>query len=130
MSALRRIFIAALVAALAGFSAVAITACDVDPISHADGVEVGLSLTERDLQPGRVEVKAGEVEFIVRNDGDRRHAFAVEAPGGTERTEDIKPGETARVAVDLSDGRYRMYDPRERGISGVVVVTSDGGGGR
>lgn len=52
-------------------------------------------------------VDAGEIEFVVRNDGERLHAFAVETGDGIERTKDIKPGETERVTVDLTAGRYR-----------------------
>lgn len=124
MDPLRKIFVALLVASLGVFSAVAVTACGEDDVE-----QVELSLTERDLSPGRVEVEAGEIEFVVKNDGDRVHAFAVETPDGIERTKDIDPGETARVTVDLSVGRYRMYDPRRdyraRGVRGTVVVTSD-----
>ncbi len=124
MNALRKSFVALLVASLGALSAVALTACGDD-----ENEQVELSLTERDLSPGRVEVAAGEIEFVVKNDGDRRHAFAVETPDGIERTEDIKPGEEARLTVTLPDGRYRMYDPRgdyrARGVRGTVVVGSD-----
>ena len=85
-----------------------------------------VSLTERDLTPGRVEVEDGESEFIVKHDGDRSHTFAVETPDGSERTDPIEPGEEARLEVTLPDGRYRMYDPRggyrARGVRGLVVV--------
>lgn len=125
MDPLRRIFLALLVASFGAFSAVAFAACGKD--DSADQVE--LSLTEHDLSPGRVEVRPGEIEFVVKNDGRRLHAFAVDTPDGIERTKDIKPGETARVTVDLSTGRYRMYDPRgdyrARGVRGTVIVTSD-----
>lgn len=124
MSALRRICVALLVASLGGLSAVAVSACG----EEEDREQVGLSLTERDLSPDRVEVKPGEIEFVVRNDGRRLHAFAVETPDGIERTDDIKPGETARLTVDLPEGKYRVYDPREdyraRGVRGTVIVTS------
>lgn len=129
MSSLRRISIALLVASLGGFSGVAFTACGDDD----DGEQqVELSLTERDLSPGRVEVIAGEIEFVVQNDGERLHAFAVDTGDGIERIESIKPGETERVTVTLSDGRYDIYDPRggyrERGVNGTVVVSSGGTG--
>ena len=100
MAPLRKIFVALLVASLGGFSGLAVSACGED-----DGEQVELSLTERDLSPGRVEVEAGEIEFVVKNDGKRLHAFAVETRDGIERTDAIKPGETARVTVDLSGGR-------------------------
>jgi len=118
-----------LVALSGGLSAVALVACGEDDILGDDARDVRVSLTERDLAPGRVEVRAGEIEFVVRNKGERLHAFAVETPDGVERTENIEPGETERVTVDLPEGRYRMYDPRggyrARGVSGTVVVTSD-----
>lgn len=131
MSPLKRIVTLLLVASLGGSSAVAFTACGDDDVLGGDANEnVEVSLTERDLSPGRVEVTAGEIEFVVRNNGDRLHAFAVDTPDGTERTDDIKPGETARVTVSLSDGEYQMYDPRggyrARGVSGTVVVASGG----
>jgi hypothetical protein len=131
MSPVRRIVTLLLVASLGGSSAVAFSACGEDDVIGGDADEnVEVSLTERDLSPGRVEVTAGEIEFVVRNNGDRLHAFAVDTPDGTERTDDIKPGETERVTVSLSDGEYRMYDPRggyrARGVSGTVVVGSGG----
>lgn len=128
MTSLRSIVTAGLVAVLGGFSAVALGACSADDIS-GDDEQVEISLTERDLSPGRVSVDAGAIEFVVKNDGDRVHAFAVDTPDGVERTDDIKPGDTANLDVDLSRGRYRMYDPRggyrNRGVRGTVVVTSD-----
>ena len=119
-----KIVIALLVALLGGLSGVALTGCADD-----ESEQVELSVTERDLSPGRVEVEAGEIEFVVKNDGERVHAFAVETPDGIERSDDIDPGEEARLTVTLSDGRYRMYDPRgdyrARGVRGTVVVRSD-----
>jgi len=124
MDALRRIFVALLVASLGGLSTIGFTGCSDD-----EREQVELSVTERDLSPGRVEVADGEIEFVVKNDGERRHVFAVETPDGVERTKDIKPGEEARLTVTLPDGRYRMYDPRgdyrARGVRGTVVVGSD-----
>ncbi|MDQ3721555.1 MAG: cupredoxin domain-containing protein [Actinomycetota bacterium] len=122
--------VAGLVAALGGGSAVALSACsDDDVLGNDDDGRVSVSLTERDLKPGRVEVAAGKVEFEVQNDGDRLHAFAVETTTGVKTIKEIKPGDSENLSVDLSDGRYRMYDPRggyrERGVRGTVVVRSD-----
>lgn len=124
MGSLKRVTVAVLVVS---FSAFALTACS-DPVGYGDNVQLGLSLSERDLQPGRAEVKAGEVEFLVKNDGQRPHAFAVEGPEGAERTKTIAPGETVRLKVELSEGSYQMYDPsgnfRARGVSGTVAVSA------
>jgi hypothetical protein len=122
---LRKFSAALLVISLGVLSAGAVTGCSDD-----EREQVELSVTERDLSPGRIEVADGEIEFVVKNDGNRRHAFAVETPDGIERTKDIEPGEGARLTVTLPDGRYRMYDPlgdyRARGVRGTVVVDSDG----
>lgn len=124
MAALRKTFVALLVVSLGALSALAVTACSDD-----ESEQVELSVSERDLSPARVQVEAGEIEFIVKNDGERPHVFAVETPDGIERTKGIEPGEEARLTVTLPDGRYRMYDPRRdyraRGVRGTVVVESD-----
>ncbi|HVF79437.1 MAG TPA: cupredoxin domain-containing protein [Solirubrobacteraceae bacterium] len=127
---MRRIIVAGLVAVLGGASAVALSACNSDDVlSNDDDGNVRISLTERDLKPGRVEVRAGTIDFEVHNDGDRLHAFAVETTNGTKSIKSIEPGETETLTVDLADGRYRMYDPRggyrARGVRGTVVVTSE-----
>ena len=132
MSPLRRAITVLLLASLGALSALVLGACGSDDIFGGDADEqVKISLTERDLSPGRVSVDSGEIEFVVENDGDRVHQFAVETSDGVERTDEIKPGDSANITVDLSAGRYQMYDPRggyrSRGVSGTVVVTSDRG---
>ena len=130
MTSFRSIILAAFVAVLGGASAVALSACsDDDVLGNDDDGHVNISLTERDLKPGRVEVAEGRVEFEVNNDGDRLHAFAVETTNGVKSIKEIEPGETEHLTVELASGRYRMYDPRggyrERGVRGTVVVRSD-----
>lgn len=130
MTSPRTIVTSGVIAVLGACSALALSACNDDDIFGGDSDEqVEISLTERDLSPGRVSVDAGNIEFVVKNDGDRVHQFAVDTPDGVERTDEIKPGETAEVTVDLSAGRYRVYDPRggyrNRGVNGTVVVRSD-----
>ena len=130
MTPIRSIMIAGLAALLGGGSAVALSACsDDDVFGNDDDGQVNVSLTERDLKPGRVEVDAGKVSFEVHNDGDRLHAFAVETANGVKSIKSIKPGETDDLTVELSDGRYRMYDPRggyrDRGVRGTVIVRSN-----
>lgn len=124
MHMLRRFGIALLVASFGAVSAGAVTGCADDETE-----QVEISVTERDLSPGRVQVSDGEIEFVVKNDGDRRHAFAVETPDGIERTDAIDPGEEESLTVTLSEGRYRMYDPRGEyraaGVRGTVVVRDE-----
>lgn len=130
MTSLRSIMVAGLVAVLGGGSAVALSACNKDDVlGNDDDGQVNVSLTERDLKPGRVEVSDGKVSFEVHNDGDRLHAFAVETTNGVKSIREIEPGETEELTVELAAGRYRMYDPRggyrARGVRGIVVVRSD-----
>jgi hypothetical protein len=129
MTPLRKTILAGLIGVLGATSATALSACNDDDVFGDDDREVSVSLTERDLKPGRIDVDAGSIEFKVTNDGDRLHEFAVQTPDGVKRITDIEPDETESLTVDLSVGRYRMYDPRGgyrmRGVSGIVVVTSD-----
>ncbi len=130
MTPLRSIVITSLAVLLGASSALALSACSDDDILGDDGDEqVEISVTERDLSPDRVSVDAGKIKFVVKNDGERVHAFAIDTADGVERTDEIKPGEEADITVDLSRGRYRMYDPRGgyrmRGVRGTVIVTAD-----
>ena len=130
MNPLRRAITVLLLASLGALSALVLGACGSDDVFGGDADEqVKVSVTERDLDPGRVVVNAGKIEFEVRNEGKRVHAFAVNTKDGVERTETIKPGESGSLTVDLSAGSYRMYDPRggyrRRGVSGTVVVRSE-----
>jgi len=126
MTSPRRIIVAGLVAVLGGASGVALSSCSDDDVLGNDDGKVNVSLTERDLDPGRVDVDDGKVEFEVKNDGERLHAFAVETSDGVKRISEIKPGDTENLIVNLPEGSYRMYDPRgsyrERGVRGEVIV--------
>ena len=128
MTPLRKTIATCLVTLLGAGSATALSACSDDEVFGEDNT-VDVSLTERDLDPGQVDVEAGEVRFEVKNDGERLHEFAVQTPDGVKRITEIKPDETESLTVDLPEGRYRMYDPRggyrERGVSGTVIVTAD-----
>ena len=129
MTSLRTLTVALLVAALGAFSALALAACSDDDITSDDGDEqVSVALREFDITPETVEVAAGEIEFVVNNEGDRVHELAVETDDGVERTGEIEPGETGRMTVDLPAGTYEMYDPRgdnrARGMRATVVVTA------
>lgn len=129
MTSLRNLMIAGMCTVLGGASAVALTACNSDDVfANDDDGQVNVSLTEHDLKPGRAKADAGKVSFEVHNDGDRLHAFAVQTTNGVKSIKSIQPGDTESLTVELSDGRYRMYDPRggyrNRGVSGTLVVTS------
>jgi uncharacterized cupredoxin-like copper-binding protein len=96
---------------------------------------VQISEKEFSLTPGTVSVsKNGTVEFQVMNDGQTTHAFEVEGNGVEEETEDIEPGQSATLRVDLSQaGSYEMYCPidghKDKGMKGTITVGTAAGGG-
>jgi plastocyanin len=88
---------------------------------------VELSETEYKITPADVDAKkSGVVEFDVTNDGSVTHALEVEGGDVEEETEDIAPGESATLKVDLAKGVYEIYCPiddhKERGMTGELSV--------
>ena len=130
MPPLRKTIIAVLVAACGALSAGALSACsDVDIFGGDSDDQVEVSLREYDIDPGPVRVSAGDVEFVISNDGERVHELAVTTQDGTERSGEIEPGDSKSMTVDLAPGRYRMYDPRsdyrDRGMKSTIIVSDD-----
>ena len=87
---------------------------------------VKLTETEYAIKPGRVQVAAGVVEFQVSNKGGIAHALEVESEELEEETEDIAPGKSAKLKVDLPAGTYELYCPigdhEDRGMKAELVV--------
>lgn len=96
---------------------------------------VGLEESEFKIVPKTVTVeKTGKVTFEVKNVGSTVHALEVEGPEGEAETEEIQPGATAKLTVNLSKaGTYEMYCPvgnhKEQGMTGEIVVAGGGSGG-
>jgi uncharacterized cupredoxin-like copper-binding protein len=91
------------------------------------GKPVTISETEYKLTPSDPTVSAGKVSFDARNDGGVTHALEVEGPSGEVETEDLAPGDSETLQVDLSKpGSYEMYCPianhKELGMEGEVTV--------
>jgi uncharacterized cupredoxin-like copper-binding protein len=91
------------------------------------GSTLAVSETEYRLDPANPTVKAGTVTFDISNDGAEVHALEVEGPGGESETEDIQPGDSASLTVDLSQpGTYVWYCPvgnhEELGMEGEIKV--------
>jgi len=94
-----------------------------DPASET----VTLTETEFKIDPAEVEVgKAGVVEFRVENVGSLTHALEVESADLEEETEDIAPGESATLKVELEKGVYELYCPiddhKGKGMTGELRV--------
>jgi hypothetical protein len=82
--------------------------------------------------PADLTAEAGKLTINLTNDGQSDHALEIEGNGVEEETEEIGPGESAEVTVDLKDGRYEFYCPvdghREQGMEGTLVAGSGAGG--
>lgn len=82
------------------------------PLVPAGGRAVAVSLTEYELTPASPRVgQAGTITFAAANDGDVRHALAVDGPLGGVRTPALRPSERATIKLALPPGSYRWYCP-------------------
>ncbi len=83
--------------------------------------------TEFSLDPANITLdRPGTYVFRAVNSGDEVHALEIEGEGIEEETEDIEPGESAELEVNLDPGTYVLYCPvgdhEERGMRGTVTV--------
>jgi plastocyanin len=92
--------------------------------------------TEFRLEPAEITLdKPGTYVFEAVNSGDTVHALEVEGQGIEEETEEIQPGQSAELKVELEAGTYELYCPvgghKEEGMEGKVIVKegSRGSGG-
>jgi uncharacterized cupredoxin-like copper-binding protein len=88
---------------------------------------VDVSLVDYALQPAVARIaRAGLIEFVATNDGQTRHALAVDGPAGEVETVALRPGERTTIALRLPRGTYRWYCPigdhERRGMQGLVRV--------
>jgi uncharacterized cupredoxin-like copper-binding protein len=96
------------------------------------GQRIEVSATDFHFDPPDITAEAGEVTFVLKNDGQTGHALEIEGEGVEEETDTIEPGQTAELTVDLKDGTYEFYCPvdghKEQGMEGTVTVGSGGAG--
>lgn len=108
---------AAIVAAVLAVALASVSGCGEPDAVAVDGTPLRLTLSEYRVEPQVVRVPAGRVEVVVRNagtmvhrlqirSGDRSRALATSPP--------LRPGETARLAVDLPPGTYVSTCPLDR----------------
>lgn len=97
------------------------------------GEVVEVALTDFAVEPPTLALEPGSYTFRVVNEGGAVHALEVEGPTGEIETEELEPGGTADLAVDLEDGEYELYCPvgdhRDRGMEETLTVGAGGGGG-
>jgi plastocyanin len=130
-------------ALLVAFAAVLLPACgeeDTPDGASPNGAGAGrgevvdVSLSEFALTPASFSLGPGSYTFHVVNDGSTVHALEVEGPSGEVETEDLEPGASADLDVDLSEpGEYEIYCPvddhKDMGMEGTITVGGGGGGG-
>ena len=64
-----------------------------------------LALSQQNFTPGTYT-------FVAVNSGQAVHAIEVDGPGvSDQQTDDVQPGQTARLTVTLQPGSYEMYCP-------------------
>jgi uncharacterized cupredoxin-like copper-binding protein len=83
--------------------------------------------TEFSLDPAEVTLdRPGTYLFRASNSGEVEHALEIEGEGIEEETEDIPPGESTLLEVNLDPGTYKLYCPvgdhEERGMVGTITV--------
>ena len=102
------------------------TTTESSTTTTASGETVAITEADFSIDPSDPSTKAGTVTFDVTNDGQTVHNLEVEGNGVEEVTDDIEPGGTAQLAVDLQPGTYEMYcaigNHRELGMDGTVTV--------
>jgi plastocyanin len=89
--------------------------------------------TEFRLEPAEITLdKPGTYVFEAVNSGDTVHALEVEGQGIEEETEEIQPGQSAELKVELEAGTYELYCPvgghKEEGMEGTLTVKEGSGG--
>jgi uncharacterized cupredoxin-like copper-binding protein len=124
---------------LAGLLALAIcfAACGGDDEGENEGENAEASApamtieiveTDFKLDPATVSLEQpGTYTFRAVNQGETTHALEIEGQGLEEETEDIEPGQSADLTVEITEpGEYEMYCPvgnhREMGMVGTVEV--------
>jgi len=96
--------------------------------SGGGGETIDVSETDFKLDPSDPTVKAGQVTINATNDGQTTHSIEIEGKGieETELPNDLEPGDSGSLTVDLKPGTYEWYCPvanhKELGMEGEVTV--------
>ena len=97
----------------------------------ATGTAGTVNLTAADFKfnPSDPTVKAGQVTFSEKNDGQTAHSLEIEdvTPGHDQELEgSVAPGQSGTLTVNLKPGKYEFYCPisnhKELGLEGEITV--------
>ncbi len=103
------------------------TESEVQEVVEEPIATIEVQETEFSLDPSEITLdQPGTYVFRAVNSGDVVHALEIEGEGIEEETENLEPGESAELRVDLEPGTYELYCPvgnhEERGMVGTVTV--------
>ncbi len=94
--------------------------------SGAAAQAVKVDLTEWEVEPKDLTVKAGTVRFEISNPGDYKHSLALEGQGIKEESKTISGGENTTLEVELKPGKYKTWCPvgnhESQGMVGTLTV--------
>jgi len=92
------------------------------------GSTVDLTATDFKFDPSDPSVKAGNVTFNLKNDGQTTHSLEIEDVNGEDQEleGDVSPGSSGTLAVNLKPGTYEFYCPvdshKQMGMTGEITV--------
>jgi uncharacterized cupredoxin-like copper-binding protein len=96
------------------------------------GGSVSLTATDYKFNPSDPTVKAGQVTFTEKNDGQTTHSLEIEdvTPGNDQRlggdNGEVAPGQSGTLTVNLKPGKYEFYCPilnhKQLGMEGEITV--------
>jgi plastocyanin len=102
------------------------TSTEASDSGSSGSADVSISETEYQLDPSDPTAQAGEVTVEAVNDGATVHDLEIEGNGVEEEIDDLDPGSSGEVTVDLEPGTYEIYcgiaDHREQGMEGELTV--------
>ncbi|HXX41732.1 MAG TPA: cupredoxin domain-containing protein [Chthoniobacterales bacterium] len=76
-----------------------------------EGQKINVTMTEYHFNMPAT-AKAGKTTFVVKNAGQKEHAFKIKGEGMEQRlSPDPKPGQTGTLQVDLKPGTYEITCP-------------------
>jgi uncharacterized cupredoxin-like copper-binding protein len=118
-----------IVVLLSGLFAATVAA---EPLRQADGNSVPVSLVDFEIRMPN-QLPGGPTTFTVTNDGTHPHNFEIEGQGIEQVFEEnLQPGESNTMTVDLPPGDYEIYCPvgdhRGLGMELTLTVTEAGTG--
>ncbi len=115
-----------MLAAGAVMVAMVATGCGGDDGGGGDGGGDGggASVTAVDFafNPGEVSVSSGDA-ITVSNDGEASHTFTVEEGEEHLVDQEVAPGDSAEVTIDIPAGEYEFYCEFHPQMTGTLTVS-------